>query len=232
MKKALIVGVGEATGASVCRNLAPDHQVGLVARSEGCIGALARELSHCEAFRCDVSDTFAWGQTLDAIEAAIGIPQRIVFNTEGGGWGAYDQINMAAFTESFAVNVSSLLLLAQKWFPKVVASGDPLHLIINSSHAAQSPSPNFTGLGPSRAAQHNLAQALLQTVDQSAIAIKTLIIGGPIDEPKLRKMLPKSPASEFIAPDSIAEKIRSMFETMVEPSEFADEIRPPHQSKH
>lgn len=231
MKKALIVGVGEATGASLCRNLAADHQISLVARTEPCIGALASELPNCAAFRCDVSDALAWGQTLDAIEAKFGIPQRVIFNTEGGGWGTYDQIDMATFTQSFAVNVSSLMLLAQKWFPKVVASGEALHLVINSSIAAQSPSPSFTGLGPSRAAQFNLAQALLQTVEASEIDFRMLIVGGPIDEPNMRRMLPNHQTKQFIAPSSIAEKIRLLFDLMLEgkiaAGDFAVEVRPP-----
>lgn len=235
MKTALIVGVGEATGASLCRNLAADHQVALVARTEHCIGTLASESENCAAFRCDVSDATAWGQTLDAIEAKFGIPQRVIFNTEGGGWGTYDQIDMATFTQSFAVNVSSMLQLAQKWFPSVVASGEALHLVINSSYAAQSPSPSFTGLGPSRAAQFNLAQALLQTVDASDIDFRMLIIGGPIDEPNMRRMLPNLQTNGFIAPSSIAEKIRLLFERMlegkIEAGDFAVEIRPSHSDQ-
>ncbi len=231
MKTALIVGVGEATGASLSRNLATDHQVALVARSADCIEGLASELPNCTAFRCDVSDAQAWTQTLEAIETKFGIPQRIIYNTEGGGWGTYDQIDRQAFTQSFATNVSSLLLLAQKWFPPVVASGAPLHFIINSSRAAQSPSPSFTGLGPSRAAQFNLAQALLQTVEASAIDFRMLIIGGPIDEPNMRHMLPALKTNQFIAPNRIAENIRSLFDLMLEgkleAGEFAVEIRPP-----
>ena len=151
-KTLLIVGVGAATGTAICRNMAQDHKIALVARSPNVIDRLAAEFEACSAYQCDVTDRDAWLNTLQRIEDRFGVPNRIVFNTEGGGMGTYDKIDVDAFAVSFPAMVTSLLMLAQNWFPPVLQANERLQLVINSSYAAYEPSPIFTGLGPARAA--------------------------------------------------------------------------------
>lgn len=126
---ALIVGVGAATGQSVCRKLAEDYRLAMIARSESLIGALARELPDAHAYVCDVSDRAAWEKTLIQVRDEVGLPVRILVNTESGSWGSYAELPLENFSASFDVNVVSLLQLVQTLYPLEdhIPAGDADH---------------------------------------------------------------------------------------------------------
>lgn len=206
---ALIVGVGAATGTSVCTLLAANYRLAMVARSRTIIESLAKNLSEARAYQCDVTDREAWVSTLSTIQAELGQPHYILINTEGGGWGDYTQISVNDFSNSFAVNVVSLLTLMQTLFPNK-KNHHPCRIVVSSSPAAYVSHPLFLGIAPSRAAQRVLAETLDAAIDQVDFSI--LSIDGAIDEPNMRSAYPEEPDDFFIKPGAIASKIRTLFE--------------------
>jgi NAD(P)-dependent dehydrogenase (short-subunit alcohol dehydrogenase family) len=208
---ALIVGVGAATGRAVCERLGESHRVCMVARSRNVIDELAARLPQAWAFQCDVTDTARWQETLARIVAKLGVPDRIHFNTEGGGWGDYTEIDLPSFASSFAVNVQSLLVMVQTLFPDRSTIRSPCRIVISSSPAAYESNPRYLGLAPSRAAQRVLAETLHAMLSDHGVEFCILSIAGAIDEPKMRRAFPNAPDTFFIAPSAIAERVWRMF---------------------
>ena len=210
---ALIVGVGAATGAAVCRELNADHKLAMVARSTTTIGPLEAELDDAKAYPCDVSDRDAWAKTMANVEQDMGVPDVVVFNTEGGGMGPYNALDLDAFNSSFSIVVTPLLAIAQTWFAKATTNKQSLKVIVTSSPIAFKVNSNFTGLGPARWGQRFLTEALRDSTEDSEIDLSILSIDGAIDEPKMRAFLPNQPDDAFIKPDAIAALARKMIET-------------------
>ena len=210
---ALIVGVGDATGKAVCTELASHYRLAMVARSTKVIDPLAASLTQAKAYPCDVTNRDAWVSTLKEIRAEMGLPDYILVNTEGGGWGDYTQIAIADFSNSFEVNVVSLLLLIQTLFPDTKTKTQLSHncrIVISSSPAAYLSIPLFLGNAPSRAAQRVLAETLDTAINDVDFCI--LSIDGAIDEPNMRKAYPQKDNDFFIKPTAIAKHIRELFE--------------------
>ncbi len=208
---ALIVGVGPATGQSICRTLAADHKLLLLARSSEFIQALAAELPDAEAFVCDVSDREAYEATLLHIREHVGLPSRILVNTERAAWGEYNQLSLDELSISFDVNVISLLQLVQVLFPTADRIPEGTRIMVSSSPAAYDPPARFLGLAPSRVAQRVLAELLNENLCARGLQFSVFSIDGAIDEPKMRAMLPDKPTSYFIQPDDIAREMLSVF---------------------
>lgn len=208
---ALVVGVGQATGQSLCRLWAEQYKLLLVARSADFITALAEELPDAQALVCDVSDRAAWARTLGHIRDHIGLPKRILVNTESAAWGDYHELSLDALDTSFDVNAISLLQLVQTLFPTEADIVPDTRIMISSSPAAYDPPPRFLGLAPSRVAQRVLAELLDANLRQSGLAFSVFSIDGAIDEPKMRAMLPGQPTSYFIQPDDIAREMDAVF---------------------
>ncbi len=209
---ALIIGVGEATGQSVCRLLADRYQLLLLARSSELITALAEELPDAQAIVCDVADREAYAGVLEHIRNDVGLPKRILVNTERAAWGAYSQLSLDELSASFDVNVISLLQLVQTLYPDPAQVPADTRIMISSSPAAYDPPAHFIGLAPSRVAQRVLAELLQENLAGSGPGFSVFSIDGAIDEPKMRAMLPDKPTAYFIQPDDIAREMVAVFD--------------------
>ena len=210
---ALIVGVGQATGQALAKLWADRYQLLLVARSEDFISELAAQLPDARALVCDVADRAAWSSTLRHIRDDIGLPRRILVNTESAAWGEYHELSLSGLDASFDVNVISLMQLVQTLFPSQADIPADTRIMISSSPAAYNPPPRFLGLAPSRVAQRVLAELLDANLSDHGLRFSVFSIDGAIDEPKMRAMLPDKPTSYFIQPDDIAIKMDAVFDS-------------------
>ena len=208
---ALIVGVGPATGQTLCRRLAGNYELVMVARSQALIGTLAKELPDAHAYSCDVADQTAWPTTLAQIVREVGMPWRVLVNTESASWGDYNELPIARFAESFSVNAVGFLQLVQTLFPNKQSIPADTRVVVSSSPAAYNPPPAFLGLAPSRVAQRVMAELLNESLAESGLRFSVFSIDGAIDEPKMRAMLPGKPTSYFIQPDDIAAELARLF---------------------
>jgi len=220
---ALVVGVGRATGQAVCRRWADRYKLILIARSKEFITALASELPDAHALTCDVGDRDAWGVALRRIRDEIGLPTRILINTEAAAWGEYDALSLDQLDRSFDINAISLLQLVQTLFPKKEAIPADTRIMISSSPAAYRPPARFLGLAPSRVAQRVMAELLHENLARHGLAFSVFSINGAIDEPKMRAVYKDEPTSFFIQPDDIARAMVGLFDS--EDFKLAAEIR-------
>ena len=210
---ALIIGVGAATGAAVCRALADRYRLLMVARSGAVISELAHALPDAHAFMCDVANEIAWQQTLEKIVADYGIPDKILLNTEKAAWGPYNELSRADLRTSFDVNVISLLHLVQTLFPISTEIKAGTRILISSSPAAYAAPASFLGLAPSRVAQRSLAELLNSNLSPHGLRLSIFSINGAIDEPKMRAAYPDQPTAYFIQPEASARAMVAHFDS-------------------
>jgi NAD(P)-dependent dehydrogenase (short-subunit alcohol dehydrogenase family) len=208
----LIIGVGQATGQSVCRLLAGHFTLVMVARSGDFIRSLAQELPDAHAYIGDVGDRATWADTLRRIVKEIGLPGRVLINTESATWGDYNELPLDRFSASFDVNAVGLLQTIQVLFPDRDKILPGTRVMISSSSAAYNPPANFLGLAPSRVAQRVIAELLNEKLSEHGLEFTVFSIDGAIDEPNMRAMLPDKPVSYFIQPDDIAVEMSRVLE--------------------
>ena len=230
----MIVGVGPATGTTLCRRLAGKYRLLLVARSEERLRGLEAALPDTHAFPCDVADVERWQAVLEDVRTRFGAPRRILLNTESATWGDYNELPLDRFAASFEVNAVAFLQLVQGLFPDRAAIPEDARIIISSSPAAYDPPARFLGLAPSRVAQRVMAELLHESLENSGLRFSVFSIDGAIDEPKMRAVFPDQSTAYFIQPEAIAEKIEALFEGaefplssgISGPSSFGSDRRP------
>ena len=137
---ALITGVGPGTGASVARRFAAaGYRTALLARNENRLNELASELPDSNAFVCDVTDSEALAQVVEA----AGPVDVVVHNAVGGGWGTFSEIEPEMLENNFQVNVMALLHLARLTTPSMVQAGKGALIVTGNTGLRQPPSIRY-----------------------------------------------------------------------------------------
>lgn len=222
---ALIIGVGESTGKSVCLRLAPKYRLAMVARSTSVTDSIVSKINDARGFSCDIGNRTAWSETLKTIKQEMGLPARILINTENSIWGDFREISLDNFAGCFEQNAVSLLVLAQTLFKDTGKKPLDCRIVLNTSPAAYVSSSMFLGIAPSRTAQRVLAEALHEVLAPSGVAFSVLNIDGVINEPRMKSLFADSPDDFFIEPDALAERIEELFEN--KPVELSPRITAP-----
>ena len=212
LKTLLVIGVGPATGSTLCRLLSGKYRLIMVARSAERINQLASELEDAHAFPCDVADQAAYAKTLEQIKGQFGVPERILVNTESAPWGAYNQLSLDDFAASFEVNAVAFLQLIQVLFPDKAQIKPDTRVLVSSSPGAYTPPPTFLGLAPSRVAQRVMAELLQENLESFGLKFSVFSIDGAIDEPKMRAAYSDKPIEFFIQQEDICKEMERLFE--------------------
>src|SRR5215472_11092028 len=120
----LISGVGPGTGSALARKFAEgSYRIALLARNEGRLAALEKELPNAKGYRCDVSDPAQVEHAASAVERDLGNPGVVIHNAVGGAFGTFLEIDPAILNRNFQVNTMGLLYLARRSAPAMVSSG-------------------------------------------------------------------------------------------------------------
>src|SRR6516165_8855731 len=124
----LISGVGPGTGSALARRFAEGgYRVALLARNEGRLAALEKELLSAKGYRCDVSDAAQVEAAASAVERDLGNPDVVIHNAVGGAFGTFLEIDPQILNRNFQVNTMGLLYLARQFAPAMVSSGKGAH---------------------------------------------------------------------------------------------------------
>ena len=120
----LISGAGPGTGSALARKFAEGgYRVALLARSEGRLTALEKELPNARGYRCDVSDPAQVEAAASAVERDLGNPGVVIHNAVGGAFGTFLEIDPQILNRNFQVNTMGLLYLARRFAPAMVSRG-------------------------------------------------------------------------------------------------------------
>src|SRR5215472_3965381 len=203
----LITGVGPGTGSALARRFAEGgYRLALLARSEGRLAALEKELPNAKGNRCDVSDPAQVAAAASSVERDLGSPAVVIHNAVGGAFGTFLEIDPQILNRNFQVNTMGLLHLAQRFAPAMVSAGKGA-IIATGNTSALRGKPGFAGFAPTKAAQRILAEAMARDLGPKGVHVAYVIVDAVIDLEWTRKRWPDRPDDFFIKPAAIADEI-------------------------
>ena len=222
----LISGVGPGTGSALARRFAEDgYLVALLARSEGRLAALEKELPNARGYRCDVSDSAQVGAAASAVERDLGSPTVIIHNAVGGSFGTFLEIDPQVLNRNFQVNTMGLLYLARRFAPAMVSAAKGTIIATGNTSALRGKS-GFAGFAPTKAAQRILAEAMARDLGPKGVHVAYVVVDAVIDLEWTRKRWPERPDDFFIKPKAIADEIWHLAHQDRSAWSFNVELRP------
>ena len=222
----LISGVGPGTGSALARRFAEGgYRVALLARNEGRLAALEKELLSAKGYRCDVSDAAQVEAAASAVERDLGNPDVVIHNAVGGAFGTFLEIDPQILNRNFQVNTMGLLYLARRFAPAMVSSGKGA-IVATGNTSALRGKPGFAGFAPTKAAQRILAEAMARELGPKGVHVAYVVVDAVIDLEWTRKRYSDRPDEFFIKPAAIADEAWHLAHQPQSAWSFLTEIRP------
>jgi NAD(P)-dependent dehydrogenase (short-subunit alcohol dehydrogenase family) len=191
-KVAVIAGVGSGLGAALARRfVAGGCRVGLLARSEEYLAALASEIGPGNALPvcCDLGDPTSVSQAFTRVRAELGPCDLLVGHaSSGGGPGGSGilELDPAGFENAWRIGCLGLLLCARE-AARDMLGRNPAHGTILFTGATSSVRGG-AGIAFSSAkfALRGLAQSLARELWPQGIHVAHVVVDGVIDTPTVR----------------------------------------------
>src|SRR5690349_17216234 len=200
----VVVGIGPGNGASFARRFAGDgYAVALLSRSLDASRELATALPDARAWECDVADAASVERAFDAIRAALGDPEVVIYNAGSGLFGGFDDVTAADFEASWRVNALGGFLVAKQVVPAMRRAGRG-NLVFIGATASRRGAARTAAFAPAKAAQRSLAESMARSLGPAGIHVSLIVIDGVIDLPRTRQRMPDKPDAFFVAPDDVA----------------------------
>ncbi len=198
---AVIVGAGEGISASLARLLSKQGiRVALAARNPGKLDALCGETS-ATAFACDATQADDVVQLFKDVEAAIGVPDIVVYNASLRARGAFVDLAPDDVAQSIAVSAFGGFLVAQQALQRMLPNKRGAILFTGASASIK----GFAQSAPfamGKFALRGLAQSLAREFAPQGIHVAHFVIDGGIRSSVRPESSDKPDA--LLDPDAIA----------------------------
>ena len=202
----VITGVGPGTGSALVRRfVAGGYRVAALARNAARLQALADGVPGVSVWPCDVSDAEALRFCCARITEQFGVPNTVIHNAVGGGWGDVLEIDRRMLELNFQVNTLALLELAQGFAPAMVERGSGCILVTGNTSAYRGRA-NFAGFAPTKAAQRVLAESMARRLGPDGVHVAYVAVDAVIDVPWTREVFTEAPDTFFCQPTDIADE--------------------------
>ncbi len=222
----LITGAGPGTGAALVRRFdAGGFRVIALARSAERLRAMEQEGGDVHGVVCDTTRPDQIDAALADINARFGVPDALIYNAVGGGWGSFLEIEPSMLERNFHTNVMGLLYFARALAPAMVARGEGAILVTGNTSALRGKA-NFAGFAPTKAAQRILAESIAREIGPKGVHVGYVLIDAVIDTPRMRGMRPDQPDEFFIKPSAIADEVWHLYHQDRSAWSFLTELRP------
>jgi len=203
----LVTGVGAGTGASLVRRFASaGYQVAMLARSEGQLRALEREVRGVRAYVTDVADAEAVAKTVARVRAELGPVSVLLHNAGSGSFASFLEVTPEIFEAAWRVNALALLVLMREIVPDMQRAGGGA-IVVTGATASLRGGPVTAAFAAAKAAQRSLAQSAARALGPEGIHVALVIVDGVIDMPRTREFLADRPDDFFLKPDAIADTV-------------------------
>ena len=174
---------------------------------------------------CDVSSESQVADAVANIRKSYGVPNVLIHNAVGGGWGTFLEIAPEMLERNFRVNVMGLLYLAREVAPAMIEAGDGTILVTGNTSAARGKA-DFAGFAPTKAAQRILSESIARELGPRGIHVAYVLIDAVIDVPRMRERLREAPDEFFIKPSAIADELWHLYNQDRSAWSFLAELRP------
>lgn len=184
----VVVAAGPGLGRSVALRFAREgFAVGLVARSQGSVSALAAEIGEAGApavavASADASDDAALRTALRGLADELGPATVLVYNGSAYVEGSGLTLPPADLRRALDVGVVGALVAVQETAPAMRAAGRGT-VVLTGSVAADRASTSATAVGVAKAGLRNLALSLHKELAADGVHATTLTIDGVLSGP-------------------------------------------------
>jgi NAD(P)-dependent dehydrogenase (short-subunit alcohol dehydrogenase family) len=185
-ESALIVGAGAGLSAALCRLFAGEGMaVALAARDAGKLKALCDETG-ATAHACDATDPASVARLLDAVAAAQGFPDIVVYNPSARVRGPIAELDPAAVAKALSVTAFGGFLVGQAAAKGMTARGSGTILFTGASASVKG-FANSASFAMGKFALRGLAESMARELQPKNIHVVHIIIDGGIakaDDPR------------------------------------------------
>lgn len=179
---ALVTGASGGIGLDLCRLLAArGHDLVLVARSEGRLAEIGRELAEKHGARCEVvAADLSRPEGVEAVAEGVkrlGLQVEVLVNNAGFGlWGSFAQTDLGAELEMIQLNVGSLTALTKRFLPGMLDRKRGRILNVASTAAFQ-PGPLMAVYYATKAYVLSFSEALHNELSGTGVTVTALCPG-------------------------------------------------------
>ena len=176
--RAIVTGASKGIGRALAEALAGrGAAVGLAARSEQELGALATQLGGgAVALPCDVADAASVQHAVDRFAAEAGGLDLVIANAGVAHYGRFESQDPELHERMTRINWLGTVHTARAALPHLRAGGGG-HLAIVSSGAGLRAFPEAAVYGATKAAQRAFAEALRHELAGSGVSVTTVFPG-------------------------------------------------------
>jgi NAD(P)-dependent dehydrogenase (short-subunit alcohol dehydrogenase family) len=199
---ALIAGVGPGLGASLARKFHTEGcSVGLLARSDGVVDELASDLGErALAVHADVADADAVHEAFEAVRAAFGPVDLLVFNASAAPWTGLLETDHDAFRRTLAVGVEGALYCAQEAVGDMVGN-DGGTVVFTGATTSVRGRNGSVGFSAAKFGARGLAESMARELGPEGVHVAHVVVDGGILTPEIDP----DHEHEYLDPDAIAE---------------------------
>jgi NAD(P)-dependent dehydrogenase (short-subunit alcohol dehydrogenase family) len=222
-KTALIVGTGPGIGASVARALAgAGVKVAVAARNPDRLSSLAQEIGGV-AFPVDAADPASVAALFDAAEAAIGVPEIVLFNASGRVRGPVTDIDPELVRHAIEISAFGGFLVLQQAAKRLAPLGRGA-ILLTGATASVKGFANSSAFAIGKFGLRGLAQSAARELAPKGIHVAHFVIDGGV-----RSTLRPDPAEapdSTLDPDAIAQAYLSVLAQHRSAWSWEVELRP------
>lgn len=199
--------------------MSDDPRVAVITGGAGAIGTAIAEALRESGHRvvilgragdvlCDLSDEESTRRAGAEVLEKYGRCDVLVHSAATVNLAALDALDSATWRHTQAVNVESVLWLAQAFTPGMAAAGFGRIIMITSETVWLPPQPAMLGYIASKAALHGIMRSLAMSLGPSGIAV-TAVAPGLTDTPASRKVVSDSAFEEVVTRQALKRRLTS-----------------------
>jgi len=220
---ALIVGVGAGLSASLARTFTKAGMtVALASRRPTELTPLAEKIGG-RAFACDATNRAEVAKLFTEVEAALGVPDVVVYNASYRTRGPFVQLDPAEVERSIAVSAFGGFLVAQEAAKRMLPRGHGAILFTGASASVKG-YPQSAPFAMGKFALRGLAQSLARELSPQGIHIGHVVIDGGIRS--ARRPDPADKPDSTLDPDAIAQSYLHLLQQPRSAWAWEIELRP------
>ncbi|HEX7820446.1 MAG TPA: SDR family NAD(P)-dependent oxidoreductase [Sphingobium sp.] len=201
-RTALIVGTGPGISASVARALAADGvKVALAARDAEKLAPLAAEIGG-HAFAVDATDPAAVSQLFTDVEAAIGVPEVVIYNASSRAHGPIAELDPEAVRRAIEVSAFGGFLVVQQAAQRLLPLGRGA-ILLTGATASVKGFANSSAFAIGKFGLRGLAQSAARELAPKGIHVAHFVIDGGVRS--ATRPDPQERPDSTLDPDAIAQ---------------------------
>ncbi|WP_408589667.1 SDR family NAD(P)-dependent oxidoreductase [Novosphingobium sp.] len=201
-KSALIVGTGPGISASVARALAAQgYKVALAARNPDKFKGLATDIG-AHSFAVDATDEAAVARLFVDVEAAIGVPEVVLFNAAGRVRGPLESLDPVLVRRAIEVSAYGGFLVVQQAARRLVPLGRGA-ILLTGATASVKGFANSSAFAIGKFGLRGLAQSAARELAPKGIHVAHFVIDGAVRS--AARPDPAHAPDSTLDPDAIAQ---------------------------